>query len=895
VRGHLPMATTEPRPERKQRALAEADLLTALATIAATEDDLQRILQAALEYLRDVIAFTGSSIALVEGDDLIIQAADGPFAASALGYRLPRNTGVSWQVIDSGQPFVCNNLHASDLRASGEFQSYLAVPLTLRGRNVGLLEIDSTEANAFTEADTALLQKVATLLGGPMALARQVRDLQVEIAEHKRTEQRLAVQYGITALLADAQSFPQVAPSILQTVASLLGWDLGCVWCIDREQQVLRCSTTWLADTIVAPEFEAQTRQLAAARGVDLPGRVWNSARPLWIANLLNDPALPRRSSATQAGLSSGFAFPICGNNELFGAFEFWSRQARATDEELLKTAAGLGRQIGQFIDRKRAERARNESEKHRSAILGTALDGVVGIDHNGRITEFNPAAERMFGYRRDEALGQEMIELILPPDRNLPESQHFKHDLTTGKGYILGKRFETRAVRADGSEFPVELAITGVPTDGPPRFTGFIRDITERKRAEEAQRFLAESSRVLASSLDYEPTLQSVAHLTIPFLADWCIVDLLQDDGSVRLTAVAHVEPWKETLVHELREQYPPNHDEQHTIWHVLRSGHAIIDPIISQEQLAARAKDAQHLALLNAMLLRSQMVVPLVARGRILGTISLISAQPGRYSPDDLALVEDLGHRAALAIDNARLYGEAQAAIEIRNEFLSIASHELKTPLTTLLGHTQGLQRRLLRDNLLSERDQRAMQVIEQQALRLNKQIDTLLNLSRIELGQFSLEQQTIDLAALARQIATELEPTLERHTLESDIPETPLLISGDPARLEQVLQNLLQNAIKYSPNGGTVSLSIAQHNDRALITVSDQGVGIPESARPYLFQRFYRASNVTGRNMSGMGIGLYLVHLIVTLHHGTIEYRSAEDQGSTFIVRLPVRGHG
>jgi PAS domain S-box-containing protein len=886
------MATTHPGSDRQQRAIAEADLLAAIASVAATEEDLQQILQAALAYLRDVIAFTGSSIALVEDDQLIIQAADGPFAASALGFRMPRNNGPSWQVIDSGQPFVCNNLHASNHRASDDFQSYLAVPLTWRGRSVGLLEIDSTEAEAFTEADVALLQKVAALLGGPMALARQVRDLQVEIAERKRTEQRLAVQYGMTTLLAEAQSFPQVAPEILDTIGTLLRWELGCVWCIDREQQVLRCSASWIVPSLAAPEFAAQTRRMAVARGVDLPGRVWSSGQPRWIANLLDDPTLPRCSAAAQAGLHSAFAFPICGNDELFGAFEFWSREPRPIDEELLKTAAGLGRQIGQFIDRKRAERARNESEKHRSAMLGTALDGVIGIDHSGRITEFNPAAERMFGYRRAEALGQEMVELILPPDLSRPESQSFKRYLTTGEGYILGRRFETTAVRADGTVFPVELAITGVSTDGPPRFTGFVRDITERKRAEEAQRFLAESSNVLASSLDYEPTLQSVAHLTIPFLADWCLVDLLQDDGSVRLTAVAHVEPWKESLVRELREQYPPNHDERHTIWRVLRGGHAIIDSEISDEQLAARAKDPRHLALLQAMLLRSQIVVPLIARGRTLGAISLISSQPGRYSADDLALAEDLGYRAALAIDNARLYREAQAAIEIRNEFLSIASHELKTPLTTLLGHTQGLQRRLLREKLLNERDQRAMQVIEQQALRLNKQIDTLLSLSRIELGQFSLEYQPLDLAALARRIVTELEPTLERHTLEADIPEGSLLISGDPARLEQVLQNLLQNAIKYSPNGGTVSLGLARQDDLALISVSDQGVGIPESARPYLFQRFYRAHNVTGRNMSGMGIGLYLVHLIVTLHHGTVEYRSAENQGSTFIVRLPIQ---
>lgn len=763
------MATTHQNLDRNRRALVEADLFTAIAAVAATEDDLQRILQAALEYLRDVIPFTGGSIALVEGDQLIIHAADGPFAASALGYRMTRNTGACWRVIETGQTFISNNVQEHHRRTSGGFKSYLAVPLTWRGQTMGLLEIDSTEANAFTEADVELLHKVAILLGGPMVLARQLQELRVEIGERKRTEQRLAVQYAITTLLAEAQSFPQVAPEILHTIATALGWDLGCVWCIDRQVQALRCSHTWHAESIVAHTFLGQSREISAAGNVGLPGRVWASGQPLWSADLPSDLGFLRRDAAAQTGLRSGFSFPICGNEEVFGTFEFFSRQPRQPDQDLLTMAAALGRQIGQFIDRRRAE--------------------------------------------------------------------------------------------------------------------------TARQRAEEARRFLVDSTRVLGSSLDYEPTLQSVAHMTIPFLADWCVIDLLQDDGAIHMIAVAHIDPANEWLAARVRECAPLSENDRHTIWQVLRSGKSILSSVITDDFLAARAKNAEHLGLLRAMNIRSQIVVPLVARERTLGTISLVSAQPGRYSADDRVMVEDLAQRAALAIDNARLYREAQAAIEMRDEFLSIASHELKTPLTTLLGYTQALQRRLARDNLLNERDQRAMGVIEQQALRLTKQIDTLLDLSRIELGQFNLEYGAIDLPRMLRRIVMEREPTLDRHRLEATIPEEALTILGDPGRLEQVIQNLLQNAIKYSPNGGTIALGIERQQQLAVISVSDQGVGIPETARPHLFQRFYRASNVTGRNMSGMGIGLYLVDLIVKLHHGTVEYISAEEQGSTFIVRLPL----
>jgi PAS domain S-box-containing protein len=1004
----------KPTLQQHERALAEVQLFTAIASVAASEDDLPQILHAALEHLKQVIPFTGGSIALVDGDALVICAAYGPFATAALGYRMPRNGGPSWRVIETGQTFVSNDLNGNNWYGTSAFRSYIAAPLVWRGQVIGLLEVDSVEVNAFTAHDARLLEKVALLLCGPMELARQVHDLRIEIAEHKRTEQRLAVQHSVTRVVAESNNFAEAAPQIIQVIGETLGWDLGLIWCIDRKARILKCSTIWHVDSVVAPEFEALSRQMTIASGIGLPGRVWASGQPLWIADVLNEPSFLRMQAAAKAGLHGSFSFPIRGHHEIFGTIEFFTRDIQSPDEELLNMAEALGTQIGQFIDRKRAEIAQSESEKHRSAILETALDAIVGMNHEGRITEFNPTAEQMFGYSRADALGQEMAMMIIPPTLREQHRQGLKRYLETDINTVLGRRIEITAMRADGSEFPVELAITRIPSDGPPIFAGYIRDITERKRSEEAIRFqaqlldvveqaviatsvdgtitywnrfaetlygwtaadvlgrnildvtpaeraradaatimarlqtgeswsgerlvqrrdrsafpalvtespiygsdshvigivgistdiserkhaeeslrlLAESSSVLVSSLDYEPTLLSVARMAIPFLADWCIIDLLEEDGSIRQTAVAHADLTKEPLIRELRQCYPPDPNEPHVIWQVLRSGQAVVSSHINEDQLAARAQNATHLKLLQALAIRAHMIVPLGARGRMLGVISLISSQPGRYTAADLTLAEDLARRAALAIDNARLYHEAQDAIAMRDEFLSIASHELKTPLTTLLGHTQALQRRMARDQMLNERDQRAVNVIDQQARRLSKQIETLLDLSRIELGQFSMSWEAVDMTTLTGRIVAELEPTLERHTFDVTLPALPMIVAGDPARLEQVLLNLLHNAIKYSPNGGTITLRVEHENDHAVIMIGDQGVGIPESARPHLFQRFYRASNISARHISGMGIGLYLVNQIVLRHHGSIEYTSAEKQGTTFIVRLPLQ---
>lgn len=242
-------------------------------------------------------------------------------------------------------------------------------------------------------------------------------------------------------------------------------------------------------------------------------------------------------------------------------------------------------------------------------------------------------------------------------------------------------------------------------------------------------------------------------------------------------------------------------------------------------------------------------------------------------------------------VALAQARARHEAEQAVRIRDTFLSVASHELKTPLTSLYGNAQLLQRRMARGTPFGEREQSNVNAIVAQTRRLAKLIDELLDHTRLREGRLEIQRAPLDLAEIVRRVAAELGPTFERHTLSLELPTEPLPILGDPMRVEQILVNLIGNAVKYSPKGGAVEVSAEQAGPWAQVRVRDQGIGIPAAAQPRLFSQFYRAPNAVGKHISGMGIGLYIVKELVERHGGTITFESKEGEGSTFTVRLPL----
>jgi signal transduction histidine kinase len=239
----------------------------------------------------------------------------------------------------------------------------------------------------------------------------------------------------------------------------------------------------------------------------------------------------------------------------------------------------------------------------------------------------------------------------------------------------------------------------------------------------------------------------------------------------------------------------------------------------------------------------------------------------------------------------EQARLHEETKQALRLRDEFLAIASHELKTPLTSLVGIAQLLARRSAEQDTLSERDRRAVRTIFEQGTRLNQMIEMLFDLARMDRGQFAIKPVPLDLVGLIRRVVEETRPSLEQHTIELQPPQEAVIVAGDALRLEQVFHNLIGNAVKYSPHGGLIQVALERQEGLARITVTDHGMGIPAEALSQLFQRFYRAPNISYHHISGMGVGLYIVQEIIRHHNGWVEVTSTEDEGSTFIIWLPL----
>jgi PAS domain S-box-containing protein len=295
-----------------------------------------------------------------------------------------------------------------------------------------------------------------------------------------RTEQAVARSLAETADPRDALA------RALAAVGEGLGWRLGAAWepAGDRPE-ALHCVETWSAPDGAADEFEAVSREVALAPGEGLPGRVWRSGEPAWIPDVVADGNFPRAAAAKRAGLHAAFCFPIRSARGVLGVIEFFTGEPRELDAELLATMAALGDQIGQAVERRRdAETLHAKDARHR-AMLAAALDCVVTMDHEGRVVDFNPAAERTFGHRAADAVGRDMADLIVPPELRERHRRGLARYLATERPVLLNRRLEITGIRVDGTTFPVELTITRIDVPGPPTFTGYLRDITERKAAE--------------------------------------------------------------------------------------------------------------------------------------------------------------------------------------------------------------------------------------------------------------------------------------------------------------------------------------------------------------------------------------------------------------------------
>jgi signal transduction histidine kinase len=404
---------------------------------------------------------------------------------------------------------------------------------------------------------------------------------------------------------------------------------------------------------------------------------------------------------------------------------------------------------------------------------------------------------------------------------------------------------------------------------------------------------FLAAAGEALAESLDYQETLQRIARLAVPDLADWCVVDTLDERGAISLLAVAHSDPQREATVRELRARYPFDPRANYGLSKVLRSGDAELYPCIDPSWRRAVARDDDHFGLMELLDARSSMCVPLRARGNVLGAMTFVRVAPHRpYGEHDLALAGDLARRCALALDNARLYSQLQQTLQNREAFVASLVHDLKNPLTATLGYAQLLKRlgTTSAPPALAPRLVEGAAKIEANSIKMRRLLDGLLDVIHLEVDQpLQLVPAPVDLVRLCHQAVAEYKRSASpRLIVEAHLPE--LIGQWDAARLERVLDNLLSNAVKYTPPEGEVRLRIAREAAWAILVVADTGLGIPAADLPHITERFYRARNVEGK-LPGTGLGLAGVRQIVEQHGGSLSLESHEGVGTSVTVRLPL----
>jgi signal transduction histidine kinase/ActR/RegA family two-component response regulator len=461
------------------------------------------------------------------------------------------------------------------------------------------------------------------------------------------------------------------------------------------------------------------------------------------------------------------------------------------------------------------------------------------------------------------------------------------------------GRHFD-HVCRAHTHVFPTESYSELEGSDARLREIGLLQqraralasEVASRKVAEESLRFLVEAGEIIGSSLDYETTLTAVARLSVPRLADWVTIDIKDGpDGPVERLAVAHSDPAKLEMARELRKRLPAQHDGPHGVAQVLRTGQPEILSEIPDSLLSAAISDPETLRMVRGLGLHASMCVPLCVGGEAIGAITFISAESGRvFTESDLHVARELARRASLAIEHAKLYEGARTANRMKDEFLATVSHELRTPLNAILGWA-----RILRTGTLSgEKFDRALCSIERNSVAQAQLIDDLLDVSGIISGKMRLDVQQVDLALVAEAAIDSMRPALQAKDLGFSlvIDSNAGKVAGDSSRLQQVLWNLISNAVKFTPKGGRVELVLARAHSDIELTVTDTGEGIPKTQLRAIFERFKQVDGSTTRLHGGLGMGLAISRHIVELHGGSIEARSdGPGCGATFVVRLPV----
>jgi PAS domain S-box-containing protein len=704
--------------------------------------------------------------------------------------------------------------------------------------------------------------------------------------ELQRKNSLIDVLRGVAMAANEAQNEREAMQGAIDLVCTRTGWEIGHVFVADGTGLLTSARIWHMQEPEKFEHFRALSEKISFSAGASLPGRVLKSGQAVWIPDVEKDPGFTR-SKLQDLGIRSAFGSPVIAGGEVVAVLELFREQVTEPDESFLELISGVGDQLGRVIERVRAVEALRQSEERYQLVSRATNDSIWEWDVRAGKLVWNEIAVKVLRYRPEE-LGTTIdwwYDRIHADDRERVVGGLNAMIGTTNESWSSEYRF----LRGDGS-FATMLDRGWVVRDErgvAVRMIGCMLDVSERRQAEEAQRLLGHATGLLSSSLDPRSSLPSFARYVIPALGDFCFIELL-DEGELHRAAGAHVEPGRESLLAREDAQPLALEPEESPIGRAIRSR----EPVMITEctslwvEESTRAGPAQR--LLRQLEPLSLMVIPLVGHADVMGVIVLATSVSGRrYGPMDLLLAEELGRRCTLALENARLYREAQHAVRAREEILGVVSHDLRNPLNTIqlavgMLHEASNERR-------SDHVQ-WLESVNRSVAEMDLMIEDLLDISSIDAGRFSISPAAHDAASILRDVSETFEPLAAQKDIELTHRLGPGLSTVwiDPYRIRRVFSNLLGNALKFAPEHGKIELRAERREKDVCFSVSDTGPGIPARHLPHVFDRYWQARPGDRR---GAGLGLAIARGIVQQHGGEIWVESTPGAGATFFFTVPI----